>query len=91
MDPNIPREPDPNAIAPDVSEDMRQLCDELAVADLTMRPANIWDQVKKAMDAKHNGIWIGLKKHSIVDRVRVTRKGMNHGDAFRTIENTSSE
>ena len=72
-----------------MSEDMPLLCDKLALTDLTAQPAIIWDQVKKAMDTNHNGVWIGLKKHSIVDQVRVTKRGMNHGDAFRTIENTS--
>ena len=52
-----------------------------------MRPNKIWAEVKEAMDKKHT-VWVGSKKQYITDRVRRTRSEMNHGDIFRTIENS---
>ncbi len=76
----------PRLKAPDVTVDMINLADDLATKSLGLRPSDIWNKVKKAMDDQH-GEWLGHTRNYILDRVRRMCAEMNYGDTFRTIEN----
>ena len=72
-----------------VCEDMKQFADNLATANLNVRPADIWTQTRNEMDRLHSDTgWTGHQKHFITDRVRRIRSNLNHGDAFRSVENS---
>ena len=75
--------------AVNVEEDMKQMVDDMAQADLNIAASHIWDKVSLHFDEKYDRKWTGLNKGPCIDRVRKARKELNHGDAFRTVENTA--
>jgi hypothetical protein len=68
--------------AVNVEEDMKQMVDDMAQADLNIAASHIWDKVSLHFDEKYDRKWTGLNKGPCIDRVRKARKELNHGDAF---------
>ena len=73
----------------DVEEEMKVRADELALENLATEPNKIAKQILREMTDEHGISWVGLGRDQIIGRVRRARANMNHGDAFRTVENTT--
>ena len=73
----------------DVGIEALQLVDDMATSTPTTPPRKLWLDLQKVLDEKYPDGWSGVKKLSIIERIRRVRSEINHSDAFRTVETTS--
>ena len=72
-----------------VYEEAIREVDDLATSNLTLAPAKVWEELQKKLDEKYPEGWCGVKKDSMVNRVRRTRLAIGMGDHLRTVETSS--
>ena len=83
---------DPRDTRPvNVKAEMELIVDKLATEDLSMSPSDVYIATAREIVTKYGRSYHGHTRDYVVSRVHRARAKLNHGDAFRSVENNMAK